>query len=167
MLAVPLSTACPSFRARVCSQSYEMRISENHWTVVHTPYSPPNPTLTPVQQPGNCLLWPPLFPASERISEALNGLHAHSFVPESGGRPRLCVCAVRGSLQDCWPGTPVRIKSRCPPHPRGAGVTDSWRSDYRAIQKEPSSILGNVGLGITSHWKGFVVVGKRQLFVVL
>lgn len=73
----------------------------------------------------------------------------------------------RGSLQDCWLGTPARIKSKCPPYPEEHGVTDSWRSEYCAIQKEPSSILGNVCLGITSHWKGFVTVGKRQLFVVL
>lgn len=157
----------PSGLVCVCCQSYEMRIFENHWTVVHPPSSPATPTPTPIQQPGNFLLWLPLFPASERISVVLGGLHTRSFVQESGGRTKApCMCR-RGSLQDCWLGTPARIKSKCPPYPEEHGVADSWSSEYCAIQKEPSSSLGNVCLGITSHWKGFVTVGKRQLFAVL
>lgn len=103
----------------VCFQSYyERRTFENHCTVAHNSYLPPTPPPTVIQQLGNFLLLLPLFPAIERISEALGGIHTHLFVQGSGGTPRLCVCG-KDSQQGCWPGTPARMKSKCPPHTWG------------------------------------------------
>ena len=74
------------------------------WSPSSLPTPPPTP-VPPVQLPGSFRL-----PVTERISEALGGLHTHSCVQE---RPRPHVCT-RGSQQGCWPGIPARIKSGVP-----------------------------------------------------
>lgn len=134
VVAVPLSTAWPP-SGLVCVSS-ELLWNEEIWESQHrSPYSSlthPHPARTPVQPPGGFLLGLPSFPAMERISGALSGLHTHHL---SRRAVAPCVCR-RVSQQGCWPGTPANISPSVLHVPEEPGVTDSWRSGYCVIQKE-------------------------------